>query len=128
MTCEGCGEELQREGRFCTRCGAPTTLQENPFGAPKATPFQGRVGEDLNLQILYGMVALLILAVLFPPWETPPESTPEFLGFHFLSAPPTPLDGEAVISRWLWTVDLTTIAIGGLYLSWVFRKKEGSRR
>ncbi len=123
MTCQACGQELQPEGRFCTRCGAPATLQENPFDTPKATPSQGRLGEDLNLQVLYGMVALLILAVLFPPWETPPGSTPEFLGFHFLGAPPTPLDGEGVISRWLWTVDLTTIAIGGLYLSWVFRKR-----
>ena len=75
---------------------------------------------------LYWMVALLILAVLFPPWETPPERPPEFLGFHFILSPPnTDVNGgeqHGIISRLLLTVELTTITIGGLYLSWILRK------
>ncbi len=78
------------------------------------------------MPVLYWMVALLILAVLFPPWETPPEQPPEFLGFHFiLSSPNTDVNGgeqHGIISRLLVTVELTTITIGGLYLSWILRK------
>ena len=66
------------------------------------------------------MVALLILALLFPPWETPPEDAPEFLGFHFILSPPSPV---AVVSRILQTIQLVTIAVGGMYFSWLFRSK-----
>ena len=78
----------------------------------------------MNMPVLYGMVALLLLAVLFPPWEAPPGQPPQFLGFHFiLSAPDLEYEGSGVISRFLWTIDLATIAIGGFYLSWVLREK-----
>jgi hypothetical protein len=74
--------------------------------------------EALNLQVLYGMVAILALALLFPPWETPPTQSPEFLGLHFILAPPTP---DAVVSRLLMTIELVTIAIAGLYGAFLFR-------
>jgi len=83
-----------------------------------------RQAEEMNMPVLYGMVALLLLAVLFPPWEAPPGQPPQFLGFHFiLSAPDLEYEGSGVISRFLWTIDLATIAIGGFYLSWVLREK-----
>jgi hypothetical protein len=66
------------------------------------------------------MVALLLLAVIFPPWETPPSQAPEFLGLHFILDPPTP---EAIVSRLLLTIELVTIAIAGLYGSFFFRQK-----
>ncbi|MFQ5932021.1 MAG: hypothetical protein ACE5MM_06415 [Nitrospiraceae bacterium] len=81
----------------------------------------------MNMPVLYWMVALLILAVLFPPWETPPEQPPEFLGFHFILSPPnTAANGgeeQGIISRLLLTIELTTIAIGGFYLSWLLRRR-----
>jgi hypothetical protein len=77
--------------------------------------------EALNLQVLYGMVAVLALALLFPPWETPPTQAPEFLGLHFVLTPPTP---DAVVSRLLMTIELVTIAIAGLYGAFLFRKPE----
>ena len=42
---------------------------------------------QLNIEFLYGMVAMLSLAILFPPWETPPSQAPEFLGLHFILTP-----------------------------------------
>ena len=81
----------------------------------------------MNLPILYGMVAGLIAAVLFPPWETPPGQPPAFLGFHFILTPPASggmAQGDAgVISRLLLTIELVTIAVAGLYFAWLFRKK-----
>jgi hypothetical protein len=82
----------------------------NPLASPEA----------LNLQVLYGMAAVLVLAVLFPPWETPPTQAPEFLGLHFILAPPTP---DAVVSRLLMTIELVTIAIAGLYGAFLFRQR-----
>ena len=82
----------------------------------------------MNLPVLYAMALLLVLAVLFPPWETPPGTPPEFLGFHFvLNAPALPSGGSgtAVISRILLTVEVVTLAVGGLYFAWLFRKKNG---
>ncbi len=75
---------------------------------------------QLNIHVLYGMVAVLILAVLFPPWETPPDQQPEFLGMHFILSPPTT---EAVVSRMLLTIELVTITIAGLYGAFLFRQK-----
>ncbi len=66
------------------------------------------------------MVATLSLAILFPPWETPPSQAPEFLGLHFILNPPTP---DAIVSRLLLTIELVTIAIAGLYGSFLFRQK-----
>ena len=66
------------------------------------------------------MVAALILAGLFPPWETPPSQPPEFLGMHFILSPPAP---EAMVSRMLVTIELVTIAIAGMYGAFLFRKK-----
>ena len=66
------------------------------------------------------MMAMLSLAILFPPWETPPSQAPEFLGLHFIFMPPT-LD--AIVSRLLLTIELVTIAIAGLYGSFLFRQK-----
>jgi hypothetical protein len=81
----------------------------------------------MNLPILYGMVAGLLVALLFPPWETAPGQPPEFLGFHFILNPPAS-DGGAqqdagVISRLLLTIELVTIAVAGMYLAWLFRRK-----
>jgi len=66
------------------------------------------------------MVVVLILAMLFPPWETPPSQPPEFLGMHFILSPPT---SDAVVSRLLVTIELVTIAIAGMYGAFLFRKK-----
>jgi hypothetical protein len=75
----------------------------------------------LNIQFLYGMVAFLSLALLFPPWETPPSQAPEFLGLHFILSPPTP---DAIVSRLLLTIELVTIAIAGMYGAFLFRQKK----
>lgn len=77
------------------------------------------------MQVLYLMVALLLLAIVFPPWETPPGQPPEFLGFHFILSPPATGGGETtgVISRFLWTIELVTIASAGFYFSWLFRQR-----
>ncbi|HJU03931.1 MAG TPA: hypothetical protein VJ692_02185 [Nitrospiraceae bacterium] len=80
----------------------------------------------MNVPILYVMVAALILAVLFPPWETPPGQPPQFLGFHFILNPPkvgTDGQGVGVFSRLLITIELVTIAVAGFYFSWLFRRK-----
>ena len=66
------------------------------------------------------MAGLLVLAVLFPPWESPPGDLSAYLGMHFILSPPEP---EAVVSRILQTVELVTLAIAGMYLAWLFREK-----
>ena len=106
--CPSCSYRLPTNSRFCPKCGTRVDAQvkESP-GA-----------ESLNLRILYIMVGLLILGVLFPPWETPPGDPPAFLGFHFILSPPI---SGAIVSRMLQTIQLVTIAVAGLYLSWLFR-------
>ncbi|MYG40208.1 MAG: zinc ribbon domain-containing protein [Nitrospira sp. SB0677_bin_15] len=110
-TCQACGHELAAEARFCTSCGRRLVQKSQT---------ETRAKEILNLRILYAMAGLLVLAVLFPPWESSPGSPPAYLGMHFILSPPEP---EAVVSRILQTVELVTIAIGGMYLAWVFRDK-----
>ncbi|MGQ0812697.1 MAG: zinc-ribbon domain-containing protein [Nitrospiraceae bacterium] len=116
-TCSSCGRELPAISRFCTQCGQPQTPTSS-FGS--STTQASPIGE-LNLQILYGMVAGLVLSLLFPPWESAPSQQPEFLGFHFVLDPPVP---DAIVSRVLITIELVTIAIAGLYCSWLFRKPQ----
>ena len=111
--CTACGYELSDESRYCTRCGRALL---STFPAKSA----GREAEEMNMPVLYVMVGLLALALLFPPWEAPPAQVPEFLGFHFILSPPEP---DAAVSRLLLTVELVTIAVGGFYMSWLFRKK-----
>ena len=77
--------------------------------------------EEMNIAALYVMVGALILALFFPPWETPAGAPPEFLGFYFYWSPPEP---GAVVSRLMMTIELTTIGTAGLYLSWLLRKKQ----
>jgi len=81
----------------------------------------------MNMPVLYLMVALLILAGLFPPWETAPGQPPEFLGFHFIANPPDAVSAgpgnPGVVSRLLISIELVTIAMAGFYFSWLFRKK-----
>ncbi|MGH7206067.1 MAG: hypothetical protein ACREI2_07650 [Nitrospiraceae bacterium] len=72
------------------------------------------------MPVLYAMVGLLLLTLLFPPWETPPGQPPEFLGFHFILSPP---ETDSVVSRLLITIELVTITMAGFYLSWFFRKQ-----
>ena len=112
--CPNCRQELPEIYRFCTQCGASLDGPVVPRSASALT------AEALNLQVLYVMVGVLILALLFPPWETPPTQAPEFLGLHFILAPPTP---EAVVSRLLMTIELVTIAIAGFYGAFLLRKK-----
>jgi hypothetical protein len=79
----------------------------------------------MNMPALYTMVVLILLALLFPPWETPAGQSPEFLGVHFVLTPPeTPSGGQGVVSRLLLTIELVTIVVGGIYFSWLFRKTE----
>ena len=112
--CPNCRRELPEIYRYCTACG--TRLDGSARSHAKPALSQ----DALNLHVLYAMVALLILALLFPPWETPANQTPEFLGLHFILAPPTP---DAVVSRLLITIELVTIAIAGFYGAFLLRNK-----
>jgi hypothetical protein len=114
-SCPRCRKELPEIYRYCTECGSP--LDASVVTSSAKTAFSP---EALNLQVLYGMVAVLVLALLFPPWETPPTQEPEFLGLHFILAPPTP---DAVVSRLLMTIELVTIAIAGFYGAFLFRQR-----
>ncbi|HJT22784.1 MAG TPA: hypothetical protein VJ746_20085 [Nitrospira sp.] len=120
-TCPSCRRELPELYRYCTACGQRLdaySFDEQP--PPPAVPDRSDVPDALNLKVLYGMVAALVLAVVFPPWETPPSESPEFLGMRFILDPPTP---EAVVSRLLLTIELVTISIAGLYGAFLFRGK-----
>ena len=123
--CQACGHELSDESLFCTQCGNPM----HPDFAARPLDAGRTEREEMNMPLLYGMVALLLLALVFPPWETPGDQAPAFLGFHFILSPPEAGmidgDGEVSISWLLLTIELTTIAIGGFYLSWLLRKKTG---
>lgn len=116
--CPSCQRSLPEINRFCTYCGQQ--LGDRPAAEERSASKSGSAPEQLNLNVLYGMVAVLILAVLFPPWETPPDQPPEFLGMHFILSPPTP---DAIVSRMLLTIELVTLAIAGLYGAFLFRKK-----
>lgn len=116
--CPACHRSVPEINRFCTQCGR--RLDGSTSGTPASRP-NASAPEQLNIKVLYGMVAALILAVLFPPWETPPSQTPEFLGMHFFLSPPTP---DAIVSRMLLTIELVTLTIAGLYGAFLFRKQE----
>lgn len=116
QACPAC-DRLQAEiNRFCIHCGRRLDggVGSASSGGTGSSP------EQLNISVLYGMVVGLILAVLFPPWETPPSQPPEFLGMSFLFTPPT---DEAIVSRMLLTIELVTIAIAGMYGAFLFRKR-----
>jgi hypothetical protein len=117
--CPSCQQELPEISRYCTQCGKPVDGLADARAA--AGTSAGVKREDLNITMLYGMVAALLLALIFPPWETPASQVPEFLGFHFILNPPS---ADAVVSRLLLTIELTTLAIAGLYLSFLFRSKK----
>ncbi len=117
--CPSCRHELPEISRYCTECGQ--RLHADPVELPPPPPPRIEPQPDqLNLRFLYGMVAALSLAILFPPWETPLPQAPEFLGLHFILTPPTP---DAIVSRLLLTIELVTIGIAGLYGSFLFRRK-----
>ena len=109
--CPVCETSLPRRFRFCTKCGKTFSGE---------LLYEEREKETLNLQILYIMVGFLILSLLFPPWEAGLGKPPTYLGMHFITSPP---ESGAIVSRLLQTVELVTIAIGGMYLSWLFRKR-----
>jgi hypothetical protein len=118
--CPSCRHEQPEISRYCSQCGQ--RLHAEPVDIPPPPPPPPRVElppGQLNIQVLYGMVAILSLALLFPPWETPPSQTPEFLGLHFIMSPPTP---DAIVSRLLLTIELVTIAIAGMYGAFLFRR------
>ena len=121
--CPSCRRELPEISRYCSQCGQrlhADSVEPHPTPpAPKAPP-PSEPGQ-LNIEILYGMVATLALALLFPPWETPPSQAPEFLGLHFILSSPTE---DAVVSRLLLTIELVTIAIAGMYGAFLFRQKK----
>lgn len=117
QVCPACSRSQPQINRFCVQCGRRLDDGANdPSGFRPARSAPGQ----LNINILYGMVVLLVVAILFPPWETPPDQQPEFLGMSFILAPPTP---EAVVSRMLLTIELVTIAIAGMYGAFLFRSK-----
>jgi hypothetical protein len=117
QTCPACHRSLPEINRFCTQCGQ--RLNGSASTTPASRP-NGPAPEQLNINVLYGMVAALVLAVLFPPWEAPPSQTPEFLGMHFILSPPAP---DAIVSRMLLTIELVTITIAGLYGSFLLRNR-----
>jgi hypothetical protein len=120
--CPSCRRELPEISRYCSQCGQrlhADHVDASPPPTPSPPNATAKPGQ-LNVEILYCMVATLSLAILFPPWETPPSQAPEFLGLHFILNPPTP---EAIVSRLLLTIELVTIAIAGLYSSFLFRQK-----
>ena len=117
QACPACNRSQPEINRFCIHCGRQLGGQADPLSSSSPSSSQR---EELNLNVLYGMVAVLILAVLFPPWETPPSQTPEFLGLYFILTPPAP---EAIVSRMLLTIELVTIAIAGMYGAFLFRNK-----
>ena len=121
--CPSCRRELPEISRYCSQCGQrlhADHVDASPPPKPSPPSVTAKPGQ-LNVEILYCMVATLSLAILFPPWETPPSQAPEFLGLHFILNPPTP---DAVVSRLLLTIELVTIAIAGLYGSFFFRQKK----
>jgi hypothetical protein len=89
-TCPSCQRELPEIYRYCTQCGSHLEGEFRP-GPTQAD----NAPEALNIHILYGMAAMLVLALLFPPWETPPSQAPEFLGLHFILSPPPPTPSSA---------------------------------
>lgn len=113
--CPNCRRELPEIYRYCTACATPLDGSARSNAAKPAL-----AQEALNLHVLYGMAALLVLALLLPPWETPANQAPEFLGWHFILVPPTP---DAVVSQLLITIELVTIAIAGLYGAFLLRNK-----
>ncbi|MCP9451051.1 MAG: hypothetical protein NNA23_00035 [Nitrospira sp.] len=115
--CPTCRLVQPEINRFCTACGS--RLGEE-LRLERDSELRSHERGQLNIQVLYGMVVMLVLALLFPPWETPPDQPPEFLGLHFVLSPPTP---DAVVSRMLLTIELVTIAMAGLYASFLFRIK-----
>ena len=115
--CPSCGRALPEINRYCTNCGVPL---DSSGSLATGSGNNGRATEQLNLNILYGMAAVLVLSILIPPWESPPSQPAAFLGFHFILSPPQP---DAIVSRILLTVELTTTAIAGLYLSFLFRQR-----
>lgn len=114
QTCPSCRRSLPEINRFCTSCGRQLS------GGPSENRPADPAPQQLNINVLYGMVAVLVLALLVPPWETPPTQPPEFLGLHFILSPPRP---DAIVSRMLLTIELTTITIAGLYGAFLFRDK-----
>ena len=119
--CPSCRHEIPEISRYCSQCGQRLHAEPVELSTPPPPPRVKPPADRLNLEVLYGMVAMLSLAILFPPWETPPSQAPEFLGMHFILSPPT-LD--AIVSRLLLTIELVTIAIAGLYGSFLFRQKK----
>jgi len=117
--CPSCRHELPEISRYCSQCGQRLHADLVELPPPPIRRVEPPA-DRLNVECLYGMVAMLSLAILFPPWETPPSQTPEFLGLHFILTPPTP---DAIVSRLLLTIELVTIAIAGLYGSFLFRQK-----
>jgi len=115
--CPACQRPQPEINRFCTHCGR--RIDGNAESIPSLPSDRSEPGQ-LNIQVLYGMVAALVLAIVFPPWEASPALPPEFLGMHFIFSPPNP---DAVISRMLQTIELITITIAGMYGAFLFRQK-----
>jgi hypothetical protein len=116
QTCPACHRSLPEINRFCTQCGQRLDGRANANSSSRSN---AAAPGQLNINVLYGMVAALVLAVLFPPWETPPTQQPEFLGLHFILSPPTP---DAIVSRMLLTIELVTITIAGIYGAFLLRQ------
>src|ERR1051326_6550065 len=101
--CPACGHTEPAISRFCTHCG---TALRSDMPPPEPSPQDQRVREELNLPVLYAMVGILVMALLVPPWETPPGQPPAFLGFHFVFARPESGADHGIISRLLLTIEL----------------------
>ena len=115
--CPSCGRALPEINRYCTDCGAALESHIPAAAAPTKISVGDRATE-LEHSLRHGDGAGGLL--LMPPWESPPSQPAAFLGFHFILSPPQP---DAIVSRLLLTIELTTTAIAGLYLSFLFRSR-----
>ena len=105
-------ERLPEMSRYCSQGGesARRRRRRRSPPPPPRPPKTSGPGQ-LKVEMLYGMVAMLSLAIIFPPGKPrrPGSGIPR-PAFHLHAPPP-----DAIVSRLLLTIELVTIAIAGLY-------------
>lgn len=77
QVCPICGRSQPEVNRFCVQCGR--RFDDRADGPSAFRPARSAPGQ-LNIAVLYGMVVVLILAVLFPPWRLRQRKNQSFWG------------------------------------------------